>query len=339
MGFPVGGVVRMKKRIAFIACIGLFLLSACGAETEETILSPTQNLYQKEVHVTYPVERGKLFPQVRLTLQPSEKRVIQYYVREEGLEIESIQVAVGEKVNKGQILVSFVSDELKKNRQTKQDELERCTLLYDHYSAIAAQARKEEVSYYQKELEKLQADMEYARLCIEEADTRIRLCQIVAEEEGYISSISAALQGGMAVLSDNCISELVGENTFQATTTDNYPFQVGDTFTVNEGTFLYEMTISNIEQAAEDKKILTFVPNIPVTNQNISFELIIDKPVEEDAVYVRSEAIYHKGDLAYVYVMKDNGFLDVVEIVEGEKVGFYTIVEDGLKGGEEVAAR
>jgi multidrug efflux pump subunit AcrA (membrane-fusion protein) len=67
-----------------------------------------------------------------------------------------------------------------------------------------------------------------------------------------------------------------------------------------------------------------------------TLQMKVQKPTIRDAVYVDSSAIRVVNGSYYVYLLDENGFRQAVEVQVGDVVDGYTIITDGLSGGEQV---
>ena len=333
---------RSKVRMLAGTVAAIMLLSGCGEAIYGTIAPLPRTMYERVEYMVTDVHKENMESTLSLSLKPANVTKIDYSVDESELEVEEIAVQVGDSVKKGQILVTFKSDELKKSIDYYSDELNKKQLLLDHYTRVSnvTYNEKDRMEKYGVVLEELADEVDLARTYLEEEQERYSKCQIVASEDGYISYISKQAMSGIAEAGDTIITENCGKNHFSATTNDNFEFNIGDVYKAGDESLSYDMRVVEIiEEETGDRTIVfeavdnTVDPGIQVLN------MTIDKPLLKDVIYVDRDAVYHNDDKSFVFVVTDEGFLNAVYVDAGETVGDYTIIKSGLNGTEKVAKK
>lgn len=346
------------------------LLSGCNqAALAERMEVPRQS-YQKAEYVTTTVQKGDMEPIVTLKLKAQLANQEKYSVNLTDAEVEEVYVSTGEHVTKGQLLVSFKSEKTRKEIEQYSADLEEKQLLLDHCTRKSLydlqqrdyykEEKKEYPLYQQQEDEitanreaednlhkledytltiaQLNEDVKLASMYLEEAKARLENCQIRATEDGVISFVSKTLLSGYAEPGANLITEMCGENTYEAYTDDSYDFKVGQKFTAVDGTGEYEMVVSEIQEEGDGRNLI-FRPDEELLTppESSSLEMEIKKASLNDVIYVEREAVNHKDGMDFVYIVTDDGFLDAVVVDAGEIIDNMVVIESGLNGDEKVA--
>ena len=82
------------------------------------------------------VRKGTLTPELTFTLNMTKIKRIQYSVTDAELELDRIAVSTGDKVKKGDLLVSFISEELENTLKEYKEKKEQNDLLIKHYKNL-----------------------------------------------------------------------------------------------------------------------------------------------------------------------------------------------------------
>ena len=107
---------RKKKyisRLTFAAAITSILFSGCGAAQKE-LAQTDRAFYEKISYQTVTVQSGSLTPQTTISLSAQGYTRFSYGATNTELTLEKVNVAVGDHVKKGDILVAFKSGEIQK---------------------------------------------------------------------------------------------------------------------------------------------------------------------------------------------------------------------------------
>lgn len=339
----------MKKQplfTNFILLAGLLLttaaLTACGQATESALVQLPRDSYQKTEYKTTTVMRGDINPILTLSLKPMELEEIKYSVNEADLEVEDINVEVGDRVTAGQVLISFKSDEIKKNIEKYSSEVTKAELLLSHYERTYEIDRKDRDDKYGVILQELKDNLAISKLYLEEEQQRFQACQVIAKQDGIVTFISKSVLSGLVDPESVLLIENCGKNNFYAETKDNYNFQIGDVYQAEYDGGYVDMTIIAIEEgeSADTRKII-LEPDYVLINVSSStgIPMNVDKGLLSGIVYVDTKAICKKNNDYFVYLVKENGFLEPAYVTLGEEIDDYTVITSGLNGGEEVAIK
>ena len=327
-----------KNRIRFLLTYTLFtlFLSGCGDSDANAIKEISKTIYQKAGYDTTTVEKGDIEPIISLTLTPEVVETIDYTVDEENLEVDEILVSAGDSVTAGQVLVTFKAEEIRKSIEKYRSEVEKNQLLLDHYTRLANVDKKQD---YTVEIEKLTDNVNLANLYLEEELQRLNNCSIIAKQDGIVSYISKVLLDGYVAPSTCMVTEICGEGTYYVETSDNYDFKIGDVFTAENDTMDCDMKVNAVEEGELRKIIFEPSSDLLDASGTETFTLTIKKSSLKNVVFVNKKAINEKDGKNFVYIVSENGFLDVAYVEIGEQVDDMIVIKSGLSGGEEVALK
>lgn len=329
--------IRSMRAVSLLVSTGL-LLGGCGSGGQQAAVIE-QEPYEKMTYQTAEVQRGDLNPSITLTLSAEGYEQIKYNATSAELKLDKLHVSVGDRVQKGDLLVSFEAESIDLMIAGYEEQKEQNELLVEHYENLM---RIDASADYTDDITNLKEDIQVARLYIEEAKSRLSDYQIVAKEAGTITEINADLRDGYYKPGATLLTEVCGTGNYSAATEDTEVFTVGETYTAEAGVASYELRLVDITE-----EILTFEPvsDMSSVSKTNELTLTVEKPPLTDVVYVDKAAIQSVAgeedtqDTYFVYVMEDDGYRKAVFVTTGDQVNGYTVITQGLKGGEKVTLK
>lgn len=361
-----------KKMISYsMALLAALTLSGCGKSTVDSKAQINIPIYDKIEYSTSEVVKGDIEPEISLLLRVDDFHSITYTADRDDLEIDKVYVAVGDKVKKGDVMVSFKSGDIEELIEDYQKQLEDDELIIKHYKRLMAlednesheqkkdedtddsdgisgeeEGQSVEVSDYSDAIAEVEKEMRLIQVKIEEAREKLKSYNLIAEEDGSIVSVDEGLYFGYVTPEVTLISESCGSKDYIATTKDDYNFEIGATFVAESGVAKYDMRLKAVEgteNAGERQLVFEPITDMSGVSKTDTFTIYVKKPVLKDVIYVPAKAVFDVDDKYYVYVMDENGFRDGVEVTVGETVGEpgsqLTVITSGLNGGEQVMSR
>ncbi len=347
------------------------ILSGCEEKRVYELSPVPREIYQKAEYITTEVKKGDMAPTINLKLRARLADQVNYSIDITDAEVEEVYVSAGERVKKGQLLVSFKSEETKKAIDDYSSELEEKQLLLDHYTRMSmydlqprdyiVKEKKEYPLFEQQEdeikadrdkedkmrkyvdysltLEQLAEDVKVAGLFLQEERAKLERCQLKAEDDGVITYISKSLLSGYAEPGTMLLTETCGESMYEAYKEDDFDFHVDDVLQEERAGFTYDMRVTAIEDEGEGIRMLTFAPDETLVNppEGDTLDMSITKETLHDVIYVAKEAIHNKEGEEFVYILSPEGFLNPVYVETGETVDDMVVIKSGLSGGEEAA--
>ncbi|MGN0342187.1 MAG: hypothetical protein ACI4DO_05275 [Roseburia sp.] len=214
----------IKKNVGTLTlCLGIGMLTGCGSQGTQ-VVTIQHAPYEKAAYRTVEVQTGDVCPQFTLTLKAEGYERKTYGATNEDLQLDHVYVSVGDKVKKGDLLVSFQSDSLEQTIASYQEQVTQNELLIEHYSQLM---EIDDTVDYGTDITMLKEDTQVAKLYIEEAESKLAGYQIIAEDDGTITEMDEYLQNGYYRPGSKLITEVCGTGNYTATNTENYTFSVG----------------------------------------------------------------------------------------------------------------
>lgn len=337
---------RTKHRTCLACTIAFCIMSMglTGCSNRKVSDKPAINIepYAMTVHERATVKEGNISSQIKLTLTPDGFSSKDYSVKQDDFEVEQINVKSGDKVKKGDVMISFKADEINKTIDEYTNKKEEDQLLIDHYSRLMAIDSSND---YSEDIKSLREDIELSGLYIEEQQEKLKEYQVIAEADGIVTYVNEWLQYGYATADETLVSVASGSNGFISSTEDmSYDFNIGDVFTATQGVASYDMKLVDVEQVkneatGSEERQLKFEcqSDIEVTNGYMELEVVIDKPVISNVTYVDKDAVNTVDGTYFVYKFDDDGYREIVPVEVGDTVDNYVIIKSGLTAGEQVS--
>lgn len=320
---------KMSVGRLWVAAGACLMLTGCGSGSRE-VITMTREPYEKLTYETAEVQKGDLEPELTLKLRAEGYEKITYDATNGDLKLDKVYVSVGDRVSRGDLLVSFESESLQQTIDSYEAQCENNRLLIDHYTRLM---EIDSSLDYSADIESMRQDMEVAQLYVEEAKEKLARYQIVAEADGTITDMDNSLQNGTFEPGRKLITQVSGTGKYEVERPEGYDFAVGETYTANVGAVSYEIRVSEVGDS-----LITFSPvsDMSSVSEADTLELKVTKPVIENVVYVDSTAVHQVDDSYFVYVMGEDGYREAVFVTIGDKVAGYTVITAGLSGGEKV---
>ena len=331
-----------RKRVIFTSCVSTILLIFTGCGQAASADKPDIHIeeYQMKTYESAEVQKGDISSVLELTLKPDDYSSLIYQVDRDDLVVESVNVAVGDRVEEGDVMVKFEADEIEELIETYTNQKEEDQLLIDHYTKLMAIDSSQD---YTEDIESLKLDMQIAELYVEEQTERLSEYTLTAEKAGTITYMDEWLNYGYVTSNTNIITVVSGSSDYIATTYDTYEFNVGDVYQAGFGIAVYDMQVVEVTQSVNeatgrDMQTILFEPlnDMSAVSESDELSMEIEKPTIEDVVYVDSDAVIEDEGLYYVYVLSEDGYRMPVQVTIGDELDELTIIESGLEGGEQV---
>lgn len=333
----------MKKKILiFGSIILMYALSGCEKNKRVTVKAEIED-YQKNVYESVDVEEGNIEPIITLRLKTKGFERNSYYVMYNDLTVDKVFVAKGDRVNEGQTLITFKSEEIEDELANYNASYEEKKLMVDHFTNLM---KIDTSCNYEKDIKDIKEKMEIDQLYINELNAKLDSYSITALRSGTVDTVSELLDYGTVKTTDTLVTVVSGSGEYTANTTDDYEFELNKTYLATFGIAQYEMVLVAINEGGIDAegnavRELTFEPlsDMAGVTESDTVEIIIHKEVLKNVVYIPKEAVFEQDEHLYVYVLDENGFRDIVEVKVKEIVDGFSIIEEGLSKGEKVVIK
>ncbi len=310
---------------------GITVLSLTGCqEKKRKIVTITHAPYEKMAYETTVVQKGDIQPELKLKLRAEGYERITYDATNEDLQLDTVYVSVGDKVEKGDLLVSFQSEKLQQAIDSYKEQYTQNELLAEHYSKLM---QIDNTMDYSEDIAKLKQDMEVAELYIEEAEEKMSRYQMIAKESGTITEMNSYLQNGTFVPGNKLITQVCGSGKYQADLPVNYEFHIGERYEATLGQITYELEVSEVN---EKTVVFSPVSDMSSVSEADTLTMEIEQPTLSDVVYVDAGAVKEVDEAYFVYVLDEEGYREAVPVTIGEQVAGQIVITGGLSGGEKV---
>lgn len=326
-----------KMVLSIIVCYMLLFLSGCqsGKVAEPVVTIPR---YEKMNYETVAVNRQDVTPEVTLEVRIGDYKTYDYMAESSDLKLDSLKVSVGDKVKKGDILITFHSDELSEKLNEYEKEWNSNQLRLKHLNNLTAIEKEED---YNKEIKELKEDMSVLALRIQEVKEELANYSIVAKADGTITFVNEELTYGYVNTDSPLLVETCGSDEYEALCEEECNFLQGDIVSAELGIASYKMKVTSVSKKKEEVRV-RFLPMEDMSGVSTSETLTmrVKQKTLKQVITVPVQAIFTRGEQSFVKIQDDKGFLDVREVVVGSEVpgtepACY-VIEEGLLGGEQV---
>ena len=328
----------IKKLILFVLLLqGVVLLSGCQSDqTSEPVVTIPH--YEKMEYETITVSRQDVTPEITLELHVGDYKTYSYMAQLKDLKLQSLNVSVGDKVKKGDTLITFRSEELSEKLQEYEAELSSGQLRLKHLNNLATIEKETD---YTQEIKELKEDMGILSLRMQEVREQLASYSIIAKADGTITLVDEELAYGYVKMDTPLLVETCGSEEYEAICEEKNMFSVGDICSARLGVATYKMKVTSVSKEKEGVRV-RFLPTEDMSGVSASdtLTMTVAKETLKQVITVPVQAIFTKAEQSFVKLKDDKGFLDAREVLVGSEVPGTTpkcyVIEEGLKGGEQV---
>lgn len=335
-------MIRKIKKICLMAGAVFFSVAFTGCKSEEHYEKPKTAIeeYQPWTYDTAEVARGDIEPAVELKLKATENEKKTYYPLLDEMEVEAVNVSVGDAVSQGTVMVTFKSGDLGEKIEQYKTRLKEDELLIDHYGRLAEIDKNTD---YSEDIKLIRDDMNICQLYIQELEARLEGYNIVAEGDGIVTEIAEILYYGVVGTQNKVVTVKYGTGEFVASTEDGFDFKEGDVFEATYASAVIDVKLTKIEtdEESEDGSVMKklYFQALKDIGNVVSYDTVylnIRKTVIKDVLYVPEKALFRIGEKNYVYTIDDRNMKHGVEVTVGDTENGYTIIKSGLLEGDKV---
>lgn len=340
---------RQRKKTAVLIASSVLFLAGCRDTVSGELVTADRNLYNKLEYESAIVQKGDMQPEFEISLNQEAMVYYNYVVEGENLELEKVNISVGDYVKKGQELVVFKSEELEKKVEKLEEEVEKNRLLLEHVKKQKAinvdennttdEMNNSLRKSYDEQIKLLQDDINLSQIYLDEGRQALEKCRIKAKDDGTISFISNSLLNGVVVNNSEIVTEVCGDVRFNAEVKEDYEFKVGDVFHAESPKSEGDVVVTNVEDNDGRSVTVYFEP----AGDDVSFftgeKFIINIKKENlhNVVFVDKGALCtNKDGQQYVYILEEDGFRRVQFVKVSTITNGMAVISEGLEGGEEV---
>lgn len=331
-----------RKKLMPILLLAVVALTGCGQKKEVEKAHVSVENYEKLEHDVVQVEKGDLTPQIKVEVKAETFLRRSYMPVYDDMEVDKVNVAVGDHVKEGDELITFKSSELDEEIAAYQEQLGEQQLLLEHYTKLS---EIDSETDYETDIENLQDSIAVCSLYIQELQAKQKSYSVIAEADGTVQSVANGLEYSTVSTNNNLITVVYGNDCFSATTSEDFNFIEGERYVGVYGAASFDLILQSVEEVGTEadgriKKKLSFVAAEGVdVGSRETMVITFNKPQIKNALYIPTSCIYEFNEKFYIYIVDADGFLSIKEVECGDEVGTYTIILSGVSEGEWVVTQ
>lgn len=322
----------MKTKKMVIVILSAAFAAGCGRLNYEPMEIKIESYNQAE-YSGIAVLQGDLYPELTLTLKQADYKLTKYGSEQDGLKLDKLLVEVGEIVEPGQVMATFISEELEDKKKTAEKIIHNNEVRIEHLNKMMEIDKKAD---FKEEIKMLTEDNELQNMYLNEYDLQLATLSIVAQAHGTVVYIDDKLKAGYYEPNEKMIGVGGGNGYYSATMKEDYDFNIGDEFTASLKDIDYKLRLIEIKKTKTTELIFEPISDMTNLTSNDKPEMNIAGDVLKDVVYINKKALRtgERGD--FVFKISEDKSIDAVSVVTGREVGDYIVIEEGLSAGEEI---
>ncbi|MDO5126465.1 MAG: hypothetical protein Q4D54_01800 [Eubacteriales bacterium] len=331
-----------RKKMIPVILLAMVALTGCGQKKEVEKAHVSVENYEKLEHDVVQVEKGDLTPQIKVEVKAETFLRRSYMPVYDEMEVDAVNVAVGDHVKEGDELITFKSNELDEEIASYREQLGEQQLLLEHYTKLAEIDSEND---YSMDIENLKDSISVCSLYISELQAKLKSYSVIAEADGTVQSVANGLEYSTVSTNNNLITVVYGNDCFSATTSEDFNFIEGEQYVGVYGAASFDLILQSVEEVGTDadgkiKKKLSFVAAEGVdVGSRETMVITFNKPQVKNALYIPTSCIFEFNEKKYIYFVDEDGFLSIQEVVCGDEVGTNTIILSGVNEGEWVVVQ
>lgn len=347
------------KRFLTLLLIIAFVLTGCSS-AEDTAVPEEESYTAVEVETLKPME---LYIENVMTAKAYADKDV-YVVPLVAGKVEKINVNVGDRVQKDEVLFVMDKDDISKQVnqakaayesakagydvsaaqiQTAKDSFERIKKLYEEGAVPETQYEQAKLAASDESLQAAKMGVEQARVAYENAASMLDNAAVKAPIAGVISGINI-VEGEYATPSNPPITIVDSESItieFGAPGSMVNKIKKGDMVTVeiSDANYKQESTINSVSSSAD---LVTNLYNVDIVLDNdgtikpgMFAKVYLDTDRIENALAVKTEAVKERDGKKYVFVASGDVAAEK-EVTTGLDTGTYIEINSGLTEGDKV---
>lgn len=377
-------VRTIKKRcinragVVMLAAMLVLSASGCGGSERALVHIGTPSIEEKDYTTTFVV-RGDVTYELE-----EELHLVNYVESKYGLSsklmdsmmlkdvaFDKLYVSVGDKVKKGDVLLTMSSKSLEDEIDSYTEQKEKAQLEKIHYNNRTAIDNEEDNSIA---IARCDQDINVATGYLTELESKKETLTIRADEDGEVIDISDQAISGTMSNTDGLLTIASGDDTYFLETEEKTTLSVGQIVTSTNKLLRYDMVVTNVEKSSAGTKVYFKILGIEGKVENeaeLAASLVgmaspgdatetdamkdaqvsdrekiivhgltvpIAEETRKDVLYVASSAVTERDGRYYVFMIDEHGARVSREIKVESVLGEYAIITDGLVEGDEVLA-
>lgn len=347
-----GTDLKRRKWIPVILGMGVCVfLTSCGLlpTEEEFDAAPVVKEYEGAEFNKVSVTRGNLVKTEEIS--GKYKGTVREEIQTDGVSvIKKIHVKKGQRVKKGDRLLSYVVQgsenalreaenkiekaelQIKQSRRLMEIEIEKVNKTggSKKEAANVRNQYEQQIKSYESSLKLLRIDAKIAKEEIEDEEVRATVSGVVT----FVDEDAVQTYGDDK--EPTIIIEGAVRNRFEANSKYAFHCKEGDVVTIDVKGQEYKATVKKDKESTDT---IYFYPNTKGSLEDgtiCSYQVILKE--KKDVLYLPSAIVYTMGDKHVVYYEDENGLRSTKEVTIGETIGNSVEITGGLEENEQVIA-
>lgn len=330
----------MSRKHVILA--GLFVLITfmigCDQQTEGYKPQVTIPEYTRaQFEMVFP-QVGDLTPELKMDVVAKQYKKVVYRPLYNDMEIDHVNVSLGDHVKKGDVLISFKSEEIEKQKKQYEEQKKEDQLLLAHYQNMAA---RDATKDYTADIEMIQDQLAVDTLYVEELTQKLSSYSIRAEEDGTVFNMMKGLELSTVSPSNALITMIYGNDIYTGETSDPFPFEIGKDYEAVHGATVLHLTLTDMEPKEPGQmRTLTFrVAQGESAGTKDVLQLRVSQETLKNVLHIPTDMLLEMDGTYYVYVMGEDGYRTICEVQIGEQIGNQTVILSGLNEDSVIVRR
>ena len=342
--------MNFKKTLLVYICGVSLLLSACSNVPEESLVPPNDISIVPREYKKVTVKKGSFTNNIKIELKATDYTNKDYrydagdfekYSSVYNLKFKRLLVDVGDYVKPGDKLIEFTSDEIDKKVEEVSTHINELSSSLEYLRKLSSVDKS---ANYASTIQDTENEIKLQKVILEETKSTLDDVALKADTEGVVYKLGEAIQNGVFTTNETIASVCLNKGIYTAETDifdiDTY-IKANQVYKArgNKGEE-YDVTCTKIEKDASTgvTKLQFVMDQMTASASGGQFvNIVFDNIHLNDVLYVDSAVIVSsKTSGKFVYVLDPDGILRAVDIETAAVVDDVTVIQSGLKEGDEV---
>ena len=342
--------MNLKKTLAVCLCGFSLCLGACSDTPVGTLVPPNDISIVPREYKKVTVKKGSFTNNIKIELKASEYTNKDYkydagdyekYSNVYKLKFKRLLVKVGDTVHPGDKLIEFTSEEIDKKVEEVSTHINELSASLEYLRKLSSVDRS---TNYSTQIQDTEDEIKLQKVILEETKSTLDDVALKADTEGVVYKLGEAIQNGIFTTNENIASVCLNKGIYTSETDisdiDNY-IKLNQVYKArgSKGEE-YDITCTKISKnASTGNTELQFAMDEHTASASGGqfLNIVFDNIHLDNVLYVDSSVIVSsKTSGKFVYVMNPDGTLRAEDVETAAVVDDVTVIQSGLKEGDEV---
>ncbi len=348
----------MKKKRMLLASVmslvGILGFSGCGENNSSADLKPSIDEYEAKFYVPYEVREEWIETVVYMDLHCNSYSYEKYYPYRDGLVVENVNISQGSVFHKGDILLSYKTEDMEKQLKQYEEDIETNQMMYDHYLKMNEIEPSENLKVT---LDQLQRSIDADRMHVEELRNRMKENSIIAKENGIVNLLEKDLKNKVVTQKKDLFTVTYSDGIYLADTKEVYELTEGEIYESPFGLSTLKFVYKGVEEInpaevyegyigsgdGEDERMYRYTfeyyPEESPICTKWNPQIIVEKVELGNQLCIPEEYIEKREEGDLVYILNKDGKVRAQWIEVEKVVDSKAIIKSGLTKGDKVIKR